>query len=322
MIHTRLLEGIKSTYLKRSTLAAGVLLLFCLCISAHNTWATYVSSDSVGAQGIQSAQYEVVGTLYMLSGETEERVSTVQTPDENGVYSMAAGNAYQFKVHAMGNVSTGYCVLDFNQGTVCKYLTLVPSETETIVNILPAADCSFSYSYSWGSAPEDSLAEGTEYTVQTGEAELAKVAIGTEFSIDETKNQTKAEDLNDPETTEEGTVEEPETTKDPEAGEETNESTEGATDITNGEEGSSGNESGAADNGTGSGGNETTENTENTVTTPEGAGNNQVDNTESTDNSAGNAVENSSQPETGTVVTNEESVETGTSAPETSTVVE
>lgn len=316
MIHKRLLEGIKSTYLKRSTLAAGVLLLFCLCISAHNTWATYVSSDSVGAQGIRSAQYEVVGTLYMLSGETEERVSTVQTPDENGVYSMAAGNAYQFKVHAMGNVSTGYCVLDFNQGTVCKYLTLVPSETETIVNILPAADCSFSYSYSWGSAPEDSLAEGTEYIVQTGEAELAKVAIGTEFSIDETKNQTKAEDPNAPNTTEEGIVE------DPEATEETDESPEGTTDITNGEEGSSGNESGAADNGTGSGGNETTENTENTVTTPEGAGNNQVDNPEGTDNSAGNAVETSSQLETGTVVTNEESVETGTSAPETSTVVE
>ena len=316
MIHKRLLEGIKSTYLKRSTLAAGVLLLFCLCISAHNTWATYVSSDSVGAQGIQSAQYEVVGTLYMLSGETEERVSTVQTPDENGVYSMAAGNAYQFKVHAMGNVSTGYCVLDFNQGTVCKYLTLVPSETETIVNILPAADCSFSYSYSWGSAPEDSLAEGTEYIVQTGEAELAKVAIGTEFSIDETKNQTKAEDPNAPNTTEEGIVE------DPEATEETDESPEGTTDITNGEEGSSGNESGAADNGTGSGGNETTENTENTVTTPEGAGNNQVDNPEGTDNSAGNAVETSSQLETGTVVTNEESVETGTSAPATNTVVE
>ena len=272
MIHKRLLEGIKSTYLKRSTLAAGVLLLFCLCISAHNTWATYVSSDSVGAQGIQSAQYEVVGTLYMLSGETEERVSTMQTPDENGVYSMAAGNAYQFKVHAMGNVSTGHCVLDFNQGTVCKYLTLVPSETETIVNILPAADCSFSYSYSWGSAPEDSLAEGTEYIVQTGEAELAKVAIGTEFSIDETKNQTKAEDPNAPNTTEEGIVE------DPEATEETDESPEGTTDITNGEEGSSGNETGATDNGTGSGGNETTENTENTVTTPEGAGNNQADN--------------------------------------------
>lgn len=316
MIHKRLLEGIKSTYLKRSTLAAGVLLLFCLCISAHNTWATYVSSDSVGAQGIQSAQYEVVGTLYMLSGETEERVSTVQTPDENGVYSMAAGNAYQFKVHAMGNVSTGHCVLDFNQGTVCKYLTLVPSETETIVNILPAADCSFSYSYSWGSAPEDSLAEGTEYTVLTGETELAKVVIGTEFSIDETKNQTKAEDPNAPNTTEEGIVE------DPEATEETDESPEGTTDITNGEEGSSGNESGAADNGTGSGGNETTENTGNTVADPEGAGNNQVDNTESTDNSAGNAVETSSQLETGTVVTNEESVETGTSAPETSTVVE
>ena len=64
------------------------------------------------------------------------------------------------------------------------------------------------------------------------------------------------------------------------------------------------------------------ENTENTVTTPEGAGNNQVDNPEGTDNSAGNAVETSSQLETGTVVTNEESVETGTSAPETSTVVE
>ena len=300
MIHKRLLEGIKSTYLKRSTLAAGVLLLFCLCISAHNTWATYVSSDSVGAQGIQSAQYEVVGTLYMLSGETEERVSTMQTPDENGVYSMAAGNAYQFKVHAMGNVSTGHCVLDFNQGTVCKYLTLVPSETETIVNILPAADCSFSYSYSWGSAPEDSLAEGTEYTVLTGETELAKVVIGTEFSIDETKNQTKAEDPNAPNTTEEGIVE------DPEATEETDESPEGTTDITNGEEGSSGNESGAADNGTGSGGNETTENTGNTVADPEGAGNNQVDNTESTDNSAGNAVENSSQPETGTVVTNDD----------------
>ena len=306
MIHKRLLEGIKSTYLKRSTLAVGVLLLFCLCISAHNTWATYVSSDSVGAQGIRSAQYEVVGTLYMLSGETEERVSTVQTPDENGVYSMAAGNAYQFKVHAMGNVSTGHCVLDFNQGTVCKYLTLVPSETETIVNILPAADCSFSYSYSWGSAPEDSLAEGTEYTVLTGETELAKVVIGTEFSIDETKNQTKAEDLNDPETTEEGTVEEPETTKDPEAGEETNESTEGTTDITNGESGNSGNETGATDNGTGSGGNETTENTGNTVADPEGAGNNQVDNPEGTDNSAGNAVETSSQPETGTVVTNDD----------------
>ena len=300
MIHKRLLEGIKSTYLKRSTLAAGVLLLFCLCISAHNTWATYVSSDSVGAQGIQSAQYEVVGTLYMLSGETEERVSTMQTPDENGVYSMAAGNAYQFKVHAMGNVSTGHCVLDFNQGTVCKYLTLVPSETETIVNILPAADCSFSYSYSWGSAPEDSLAEGTEYTVLTGETELAKVVIGTEFSIDETKNQTKAEDPNAPNTTEEGIVE------DPEATEETDESPEGTTDITNGEEGSSGNETGATDNGTGSGGNETTENTGNTVADPEGAGNNQVDNTESTDNSAGNAVENSSQPETGTVVTNDD----------------
>lgn len=300
MIHKRLLEGIKSTYLKRSTLAAGVLLLFCLCISAHNTWATYVSSDSVGAQGIRSAQYEVVGTLYMLSGETEERVSTVQTPDENGVYSMAAGNAYQFKVHAMGNVSTGYCVLDFNQGTVCKYLTLVPSETETIVNILPAADCSFSYSYSWGSAPEDSLAEGSEYIVQAGETETAKVVIGTDISIDETKDQTKAEDPNDPNTTEEGIVE------DPEATEETDESPEGTTDITNGEEGSSGNESGAADNGTGSGGNETTENTENTVADPEGAGNNQVDNPEGTDNSAGNAVETSSQLETGTVVTNDD----------------
>ena len=300
MIHKRLLEGIKSTYLKRSMLAVGVLLLFCLCISAHNTWATYVSSDSVGAQGIQSAQYEVVGTLYMLSGETEVRVSTMQTPDENGVYSMAAGNAYQFKVHAMGNVSTGHCVLDFNQGTVCKYLILVPSETETIVNILPAADCSFSYSYSWGSAPRDCLAEGTEYTVQTGEAELAKVAIGTDISIDETKDQTKTEEPNDPEIVEEGIVE------DPEATEETDESTEGATDITNGEEGSSGNESSATDNGTGSGGNETTENTGNTVADPEGAGNNQVDNTESTDNSAGNAVETSSQSETGTVVTNED----------------
>lgn len=319
MIHKRLLEGIKSTYLKRSMLAVGVMMLLCLCILAHNTWATYVSSDSVGAQGIRSAQYEVVGTLYMLSGETEERVSTEQTPDENGVYSMAAGKAYQFKVHAIGNVSTGYCVLDFNQGTACKYLTLVPSETETIVNILPAADCSFSYSYSWGSAPEDSLEEGTEYIVQAGETETAKVVIGTDISIDETKDQTKTEDPNDPETVEEGTVEDPETTKDPEAGEETNESTEGATDITNGEEGGSGNETGATDNGTGSGGNETTENA---TTDPEGAGNNQVDNPESTDNSVGNAVENSSQPETGTVVTNEESVERETSSPETSTVVE
>ena len=300
MIHKRLLEGTKSTYLKRSMLAVGVMLLLCLCISAHNTWATYVSSDSVGAQGIQSAQYDVVGTLYMLSGETEERAFTEQTPDENGVYSMAAGKVYQFRVHAIGNVSTGYCVMDFNQGIACKYLTLIPSETETIVNILPDADCSFSYSYRWGSAPEDSLAEGAEYLMQAGETELAKVVIGTEFSIDETKDHTETEDLNDPETVEEGTVEDPETA------EETDESTEGTTDITNGESGNSGNETGSTDNGTGSAGNGDAENNENVTTTSEGTDNNQVENPESTDNSSGNTEEISSQSETGTAGTDED----------------